>query len=47
MHTIFNTLAAVLPLRYKLPVRHLQLRYLAMKRKLRSIMLPPALTREV
>jgi len=47
MHTLFNTLAAVLPLRYKLPVRNLQLRYLAFKRKVRSIMLLMILIEEV
>ena len=47
MHTLFNTLAAILPLRHKLTVRKLQMRYMTLKRKLRLLALPPALTREV
>ncbi|WP_432745825.1 hypothetical protein ABXJ76_07970 [Methylobacter sp. G7] len=47
MHKLLNWLVANAPLHHKIGVRIAQIRYMRYKRVLRTLLLPPALQREV
>lgn len=41
MHSLFNSLATIVPLRHKNRVRHTQLRYMTLKRRARDLLVRP------